>query len=95
MQDEVLNFIRRRFIQDDLWLNGNCYYFAIILHERFPTSTIWYDCVVGHFVIFYHGNFYDWHGIYKPEKIEYMMQWDSIKETDPSYYKKIVRDVIY
>ena len=43
--DEVLEFIRRRFLQDCHWRDGNCYYFALILKDRFPESRIVYDAI--------------------------------------------------
>lgn len=64
IENEVVEFIRRRFKSDSNWLDGNCYYFAVILCERFPIFNIYYAPVAGHFVAGYNGEFYDWRGKY-------------------------------
>ena len=33
---EIKDFIKRRFPYDNMWMNGNCYWFARILADRFP-----------------------------------------------------------
>ncbi|MBO5037734.1 MAG: hypothetical protein J6D42_11730 [Clostridia bacterium] len=38
---------------------GYCYWFAHILHSRFPKSEIMYDPVVNHFVVKYQNRLYD------------------------------------
>lgn len=43
--DPVKEFIDRRFKADCNWLNGNCYYFALILSDRFPGGTVYYDVI--------------------------------------------------
>ena len=93
MQDEVLNFIHRRFPSDDNWLSGNCYYFTIILKSRFPYGEIWYDLVEGHFLYEYRGKFYDWSGVVKPNK-NHLVNWFTYALDDPLHYERIVKDVI-
>ena len=62
MENKILDFIHRHFPTDCRWLNGNCYYFAKILQDRFPEGEIYYDVVWGHFVYKIEGRFYDWTG---------------------------------
>ena len=50
-QREIRKFIYNRFPYDNNWLDGNCYYFAIILKERFPEGKIIYDVSDGHFLV--------------------------------------------
>ena len=57
--DEVLEFIYRRFPKDSDWVNGNCYYFSLILQDRFPGGEIYYDVIDGHFLYCYNGKYYD------------------------------------
>ena len=67
--DPVLEFIRRRFPKsqnsDSNWLNGNCYYFALILKDRFSTKDpiIYYDVIHGHFLTQINNKLYDARGI--------------------------------
>lgn len=53
MKEEILDFIKRRWSgNEELFLNGNCYWFARILQERFPFLDIVYLPVEGHFVAY-------------------------------------------
>ena len=63
MNDEVVEFIQRRFPVDCHWLDGNCYFFALILLNRFPIGKILYDVIDGHFVCEIDGRKYDWSGV--------------------------------
>lgn len=70
MNDEVLSFIHKRFYNDCNWLNGNCYYFSIILSSRFPNGKIYYDVINGHFLFKYNNCYYDWSGkVFPNEKM--------------------------
>ena len=62
--DEVLSFIKRRFsnTENANWLNGNCYYFAIILRDRFD-GEIYYDVINGHFLTLIKDKLYDYSGV--------------------------------
>ena len=92
--DEVLEFIERRFKKDCDWINGNCYYFALILKDRFPGGASFYDVIAGHFVYSYNGNYYDWIGIVKPEENSVYINWDEFALYDELQKKVIVRDCI-
>lgn len=67
--DQVLAFIKQRFPNaaesDSNWLHGNCYYFSVILRDRFATKdpTIYYDVIHGHFLTKINDNLYDAKGI--------------------------------
>ena len=94
MKDEVIDFILRRFTADSLWMNGNCYYFALILHDRFPDSTIYYDTIDGHFVTQIGANYYDWRGVNIHTHIDALVKWDEYEKIDPVHYYRIKRDVL-
>lgn len=89
--NEVLEFINRRFKKDCNWVDGNCYYFAIILKDRFPEGKIFYDVVLGHFVFLYKDEFYDWEGVFNPMSHKYLVEWDKFDEYDSSQKKVIVK----
>lgn len=44
---------------EDLFLHQNCYYFAVILNNRFKRGTMMYDENTQHFVIFIDNRLYD------------------------------------
>ena len=92
--DEVLEFIERRFYKDCNWLDGNCYYFALILKDRFPDGKIYYDVLNGHFVYKYKGLYYDWVGIYEPECDDDMVSWNQFRWYDSSQKDIIIRDCV-
>lgn len=93
MKKEVLDFIHRRFSIDNNWISGNCYYFAIILKERFPQAIIWYNLIDNHFFVNIDNKFYDWTGEIKINK-EDCIEWDKLKDYDELLYKHIIRDCI-
>lgn len=90
--DEVLDFINRRFKKDCYWINGNCYYFAIILKDRFPEGKIYYDVIDGHFIFQYKDKYYDWVGIVETNGC--LVEWDKFDEYDSLQKEIIVRDCI-
>lgn len=94
MMDEVIEFIKRRFPYDNNWLDGNCYYFALILHKRFLHSKIIYNPIDGHFVVQYKNTLYDWHGVYVPSNYGSLIDWENYDKIDIDHYERIVRDVI-
>ena len=92
MKNEVLEFIQRRFKNDCNWLDGNCYYFAIILNNRFPDGKIVYDVINGHFVFEYKNELYDWKGIHNSDGI--LVDWESLEEYDYLFKKRVIRDCV-
>jgi hypothetical protein len=87
---EVQEFIQRRFPTDSNWCDGNCYYFALILCDRFPSLCIYYDPIPGHFIAGDGTVFFDWHGEYFPETEPYDMR--ELQNEDPIYIKRLIRD---
>lgn len=52
-RNEILEFIERRWAgSEELFLNGNCYWFAEILCDRFSELELMYLPVEGHFVAY-------------------------------------------
>lgn len=92
IQDEVLEFIHRRFPIDSHFMDMNCYYFAMILKARYHQASLWYDVVMGHFVTLIDGKYYDWTGIVEPDG--YLVEWEHFDEYDSLQKQVIIRDCI-
>lgn len=92
MRDEVLEFINRRFKTDCNWTCQNCWFFSLILHNRFPESSVWYDVIDGHFVTLIDGKYYDWTGEIRPDG--YLVEWEHFDKYDPLVKQRIIRDCI-
>lgn len=90
--DEVIEFIKRRFINDCNWISGNCYYFSIILKDRFPNGKIFYDVIYGHFIFKYKEKYYDWTGYIEPKG--YLVEWDNFDKYDYLQKERIIRDCL-
>lgn len=96
MENEILDFIKRRWAQDSNFLNGNCYWFAHILTNRFKELEIYYLPIIGHFVAGDGNMFFDWQGkvdlrdLYEDKPIRF----DDIKEQDSLYYNRLIRDCV-
>ena len=101
--DEVERFINKfKFLEpsvaEDLFLYGDCYYFAVILQERFKhiyNVIIKYLEIDNHFVTEINGRLYDIRGdITDIVEKKQLMNWDDMEEYDELLYKIIIRDCI-
>lgn len=90
-KDKVLEFIERRFPTDSRWMDGNCYFFALILKDVFD-GKIYYDVIEGHFLCLIKGKFYDWNGIHGKRKDEVYVKWDEFKEYDSIQHERIIKN---
>ena len=86
--NEVIEFIKRRFPIDCKWLDGNCYYFALILKDRFAGGKIFYDVLNCHFVFFYEGKYYDWTG--EVSDLGRLVEWDNFDSYDSIQKQRII-----
>ena len=99
IKDVVLEFINRRFKKDCDFKSGNCYYFAIILCERFKeyNPVIYYDSLEGHFITEIKDIFYDCTGkleFNSDYKDMYILKWFDLYNNDQLWGDRIIRDVI-
>lgn len=86
----VEEFIKRRFPTDCNWTTGNCYYFAVILKDRF-NGTLYYDPIEGHFLCKIDSDYYDYTGKVNVDSSR-IYCWEYLKYFDNLYYEHIVRD---
>ena len=90
MYEELVDdFLKRHFPKDNNWLNGNCYYMALILSSRFPNFRIYYCPIEGHFIAGTFKEYYDWNGRYYPSEEPILFD-----EIDNLQYKRLLRDCI-
>lgn len=88
----VLEFINKRFPIDCNWTTGNCYYFALILADRF-NGDIYYDVINGHFITKIQDYFYDWNGVVDTNN--YLVEWNKMDQYDSLVKQRIIRDCIH
>lgn len=90
MQEEVLNFIKKKIssrLQLDKW---QLLLFALILSDRFNGS-LYYDVIQGHFVCKIEDKYYDYNGIYSSNVL---IEWKYFYKYDKIQYERIIRDVL-
>lgn len=91
MENKILKFIKKRFPQNCNWLDGNCYFFAIILQSAFG-GEIYYDVINGHFITKIEADFYDWTG--RVKNYEILVKWNDFDNYDKLQKERIIRDCI-
>ena len=77
---------------DDVFTSGCCYWFALILHQRFPNSHIVYDPVLNHFATKIDGRVFDVTGDITDQSVSGWILWDTY--SDLPHRLRIVRDCI-
>ena len=90
--EEVLGFLSRFQAGEQVrqvFLNGCCFWFAVILHCRFPGSIIVYDQVANHFAVLISGRVYDITGERTDGNFE---PWSEL--SDDLLRARIIRDCI-
>lgn len=90
-EQEILEFIRRRFPHEDNWLTGNCYWFAHILCTVFRLEK-YYQPIKGHFVSGDGSRFYDWTGRVADMDEDQPILFDKLWHDDPAWGARIFRD---
>ena len=93
MIEDILYFIKKRFENTNAnWNNGNCYWFAKILTERFPELDIYYLPNEGHFIAGDGETFFDYNGLITDKK--FCINFQRIAEEDPLWYERLIRDCV-
>lgn len=90
----IEDFIARRFKHDNAWTEGNCYWAAWIIKERFPCLQIYYIADEGHFVAGNAGEnvFFDAHGLYEKPLTSKPWSLDWIRIFETSWYERLMKD---
>ena len=98
-QDDILNFIynfkhrvNKEKELEDVFLNGNCYYFSIILKHRFPNMHIVYSQIDNHFMCLYDNRIYDIRGDITNNVMVYdLFSWEDYMHYDKLDYGRVVK----
>ena len=100
IRGEVLKFIHDFKMYDhsgevtDTFTRGYCYWFAHILHSRFPDSDIMYYAVGNHFACKIEDRIFDITGDITDKNL-YFEYWDKYKNFDAEDYARVLRDCVY
>lgn len=101
MQKEIIDFIEKfkfkhREELEYVFLNGNCYFFALILCERFKNAKVKLMQIENHFVTEIEGRLYDIRGdVTEICSVPDLIDFDDLEKSDPTYYKRLKRDCFY
>lgn len=91
-RQEVLEFIKSFSKAKSTFLFGCCYWFAVILRERFEGSQIVYFPVENHFATQICGRIYDASGDITDEYLDAKaIPWSKMREYDELQYERIVK----
>lgn len=77
---------------EDIFLNGNCFHFALILKEMYDGEIV-YDPHTQHFLTNVKGNYYDITGHVPEPMDEYL--WDDMEDIDNNEYELVKETCIY
>ena len=93
--DDVLKFIEKFHDNRDVFLYGQCYYFALILRRRFKSfyaANIVYNQIENHFACRIDGIVYDVTGVINGGDWEY---WSMYRIAEPLDAARVYRDCIW
>ena len=93
--DEILEFIenfkkRHKETTEDIFLNGNCYWFSVILIARFTDAKPYYMPITGHFIVYIDERFYDITGEIT-NFAEQPVSWEKFCKADPIWADRVYK----
>lgn len=81
-------------VLEETFLNGFCYFFSVILKEKFPRGSIFYSEKENHFLFMLNGILYDIRGnVASKYSFQDIVLWDSWWD-DMIHKQRIIRDCI-
>lgn len=94
VMSDILDFIQQ-FKEyksvEDAFRYGHCYYFALILQQRFG-GEIFYDPINGHFLFGVDGEYYDITG--KAIPAYGTVKWAEMETIDPVWYQRVKKHCV-
>lgn len=100
MKTDVLCFIenfKKGYYEEeleDVFMNGNCYHFALILAKLFD-GFIYYDLFQGRFITEIGYKYYDIKGEVDTSYYCNLTSMSSLREQEPNIYKRVINDCVY
>lgn len=97
LKEQIKDFRKRRFAQDNNWTTGNCYWYAQILQTRFPRLSIYYQPITNHWLA---GNknlniYADWNGVYSLTELqEEPILWENYWDIDSYHVARLIDQCI-
>ena len=93
-EEEIIKFINKFQTagMTDNFINGFCYWFAVILRNRFPEMRIFYDLIDGHFFCYDPETKYCYDAIGKFKQtypLSRYADWEEYSSIDPIHYNRI------
>lgn len=92
-RETILKFIKNFSGAKDTFLYGCCYWFAVILKERFH-GEIYYNEIINHFTMKYGCRLYDVSGDVTEKHLKDSRSWDTFEQYDSLLFGRIKRDCI-
>ena len=97
IKSDVLEFIEKFKFSfkkelEYIFTSGNCYYFSLILKERFK-GEIYYLPIANHFICKIDAEYYDITGVAAMN--EKPISWDSYKATEIKNAQRVERECVY
>lgn len=96
-KQDIIDFIdnfkkQNKQVLEKVFTEGNCYYFAIILKNRFPEISIVYSQINNHFMCLYDNHIYDIFGdITNNVEVRDLYLWETYKNVDFIDYSNVVK----
>lgn len=78
---------------ENVFLNGNCFHFALILEGMFENAEIIYDLDLNHFLTDINGKIYDITG--RTERPLNWESWETISENEDGEWSELIKDCVY
>ena len=78
---------------EDVFSNGNCFHFALILEGMFEDAEIIYDLDLNHFLTNIDGKIYDIKG--KSTEPMNWESWETISENKDGEWTQLIKDCVY
>ena len=89
----IREWIKENFPHNDNWDEDNCFFFSLILRERFE-GKIYYDVVNNYFITKIGDKFYDYNGEYFCINKCWLVDWEEFQKLNLQVLEKAKKEFI-